>query len=282
MFSSAGDLSRLGVAILNSTLLKPVLTRRWLKPVTFSSDHVAAVGMPWGLRRLSLSDSNPHRTVTAFTKAGGVGDYSSVLSVLPEFNIGITVMVAGQDTAGIVWSVADYLGEVLFPNFDAAMRDDANARYGGTYQFQGPGNLTSSLSIATDADKPGLGATSWLSNHTDMIPVAEALQSGLSVASDPAAGNATKQPSVRLYYTGLESGGGNGTTLQSFKAVFEELGSPSNSGKGFSTDCGTWIDYTGVTYAGMPLDEFIFEVNAAGEAVSVRNLALNVTLEKVQ
>lgn len=283
MFSSAGDLSTLGMAVLNSTLLRPVLTRRWLKPVTFSSDHVAAVGMPWGLRRLSLSDSNPHRTVTAFTKAGGVGDYSSILSIIPEFNIGITVLVAGENTGGIVWSVADYLGEVLLPNFDAAMRDDAGARYGGTYQASGPGNLTSSLVISADADKPGLGAVSWVSNHTDMIPVAQALQSGLSVASDPAAGNSTTQASVRLYYTGLESRGAAGnTTLQSFKAVFEALGSPSNAGKGFSTDCGTWIDYTGVTYAGLPLDEFIFEVDAAGEAVSVRNLALNVTLERAQ
>ncbi|KAI0132808.1 beta-lactamase/transpeptidase-like protein [Xylariales sp. AK1849] len=281
MFSSARDLSSFGIAVLNSTLLRPSLTRRWLKPVTFSADFVAAVGMPWGLRRLHLSDTNPARTVTAFTKAGGVGDYSALLSVIPEFDIGIAVLVAGADTPGVVWSIADYLGAVLLPNFDAATRDDANSKYGGTYQADPASNLTSSLQITTDPDRPGLGAASWISNGTDMIPIAEAFQSGLSVASDPAASNST-QPSVRLYYTGLDSTGSDGTTLKSFKAVFEDLGSPTDAGNGFSTDCGSWIDYTGVTYAGLPLDEFIFELDENGDVFSVKNLALNVTLRKTE
>ncbi|KAI1876730.1 uncharacterized protein JN550_000802 [Neoarthrinium moseri] len=281
MFASAGDLSKLGIAVLNSSLIKPVLTRRWLKPVSFTADHVAAVGMPWGLRRLQLSDSNPHRTVTAFTKAGGVGDYSSILSIIPEFDVGITVMIAGPDTAGIVWSVADYLGQVLLPTLDAVTKDDANARFGGTYRWIGTKNFTSSLTLATDPDKPGLGASAWVSNNTDMIPVALSLQSGLSVASDPAS-NSTKQPSVRLYYTGLDSVAANGNKLQSFKAVFESTGGAANPGRGFSTDCGVWIDYTGVTYAGMPLDEFIFELDGDSKVLSVTNLALNSTLKKVK
>jgi hypothetical protein len=253
MFSSAGDVSKLGIAVLNSTLLKPVLTRRWLKPFSFPSDTVAAVGAPWGLRRLHLSNDNPYRTVTAFTKAGGIGDYSALLSVIPEFDIGITVLVAGPDTAGVIWGLADYMGTVLLPGFDAATRDDAASRYGGTYRAanssgstnssgatnsSGPYRFTNSsstpldsmLTITADSGKPGLGVSPWRSNGTDMIPVALALQSGLSVASDPAATNAS-QPSVRLYYTGL--------------------------------------------------DEFIFESDKSGNVVSVTNLALNVTLYKM-
>ncbi|KAK7988481.1 Pirin-like protein [Apiospora arundinis] len=264
MYASTGDLTTLGRAIMGSTVLKPLLTRRWLKPVTYSSDNVAAVGMPWGLRRLRLSRDNPHRTVTAFTKAGGVGDYSSLLTILPEFDLGIT-------------SMADYIGAVVLPAYDAATRDDANSRYGGRYVAD-PAvypNLQSSIEFTTDPAKPGLGVGTWVSNGTDMIPVAQSLQSGMAVPSDPNGGNAT-MASVRLYYTGLQSG-----TREAFKAVFEGQGAPDNPGTGFSTDCGTWIDYTGVTYAGMPLDEFIFESDSSGKVLSVKNLALNVTLQKV-
>ncbi|KAK8113963.1 beta-lactamase/transpeptidase-like protein [Apiospora kogelbergensis] len=277
MFASTGDLTTLGRAIMSSTVLKPLMTRRWLKPVSYSADNVAAVGMPWGLRRLRLSSDNPHRTVTAFTKAGGVGDYSSLLTILPEFDLGITVMVAGPRTEGGIWSMADFIGAIVLPAYDAATRDDANSRYGGRYVAD-PAvypNLTSSIEFTTDPAKPGLGISSWVSNGTDMLPVAQALQSGLSVPSDPAAGNSST-PSARLYYTGLQSG-----PREAFKAVFEAQGAPSNPGTGFSTDCGTWIDYTGVTYAGMPLDEFIFESDNAGKVLSVKNLALNITLQKM-
>ncbi|KAK8137853.1 hypothetical protein PG984_001233 [Apiospora sp. TS-2023a] len=261
MFASTGDMTTLGRA-----------------PVTYSSDFVAAVGMPWGLRRLKLSSgTNPHRSITAFTKAGGVGDYSSLLTIIPEFDLGITVMVAGPNTAGGIWTMADYIGAVVLPAYDAATRDDANSRYGGRYEAD-PAvypNLESSLELTTDPTKPGLGVGSWTSNGTDMIPVAQSLQSGMAVPSDPNGGNATGA-SVRLYYTGLQSG-----PREAFKAVFEPLGAPDNPGTGFSTDCGTWIDYTGVTYAGMPLDEFIFESDDAGKVLSVKNLALNITLNKV-
>ncbi|KAK8055214.1 beta-lactamase/transpeptidase-like protein [Apiospora rasikravindrae] len=277
MFASTGDLTALGRAVLGSTVLKPLMTRRWLKPVTYSSDNVAAVGMPWGLRRLRLSSTNPHRTVTAFTKAGGVGDYSSLLTILPEFDLGITVMVAGPKTAGGIWTMADYIGAVVLPAYDAATRDDANSRYAGQYVADRAvyPNLTSSIEVTTDPAKPGLGVSSWTSNGTDMVLVAQSLQSGMSVPSDPGAGNSST-PAVRLYYTGLRSG-----PREAFKAVFEAQGGPDNPGTGFSTDCGTWIDYTGVTYAGMPLDEFIFESDEAGRVLSVKNLALNVTLQKV-
>ena len=57
MYTSAGDLSSLGRAILRSTLIKPAMTRRWLKPVSFSSDPNAGVGMPWGIRRIELEKS---------------------------------------------------------------------------------------------------------------------------------------------------------------------------------------------------------------------------------
>ncbi|KAM7202250.1 beta-lactamase/transpeptidase-like protein [Rhypophila sp. PSN 637] len=289
MFTSARDLSRLGLAILNSTLLKPALTRRWLKPISFSSDFVAAVGAPWGIRRIRPSDKHPHRTVTAFTKAGSVGDYSAFLSLLPDYNMGITLLIAGDAPAGSIFGFADYVASTIIPAYDAASRESADAQFGGTYTYRGPvastnRTMNSTIQISTAPDVPGLGVGTWYSNSSDMIPVSLALQSGLSVATDPANNNKTAPaPSVRLYYTGLETKLPNGRVRQAFKAVFENIGGPDNPGKWYSTDCGVWIDYTGVTYAGQPLDGFIFELEGStGEVKSVYNMALNITLHKVK
>lgn len=59
MFTSSTDLSNLGRAILRSTLIKPAMTQRWMKPFSFTSDPKAMVGMPWGVRRLELVASTP-------------------------------------------------------------------------------------------------------------------------------------------------------------------------------------------------------------------------------
>lgn len=57
MYTSAGDMSSLGRAIIQSTLLQPAVTRRWLKPSVFTSDPKSAVGMPWGIRQLDIGSS---------------------------------------------------------------------------------------------------------------------------------------------------------------------------------------------------------------------------------
>lgn len=57
MYTSAGDMSSLGRAIMRSTLLKPAVTRRWLKPSVFTSDPKSLVGMPWGIRQLDIGFS---------------------------------------------------------------------------------------------------------------------------------------------------------------------------------------------------------------------------------
>lgn len=54
MYASPGDLSALGRAIMRSKILKPAMTRRWLKPVAYTSDPLAAVGSPWGIRQLNI------------------------------------------------------------------------------------------------------------------------------------------------------------------------------------------------------------------------------------
>jgi hypothetical protein len=274
MYASASDLSRLGRGILSSTLIKPALTRRWLNPVTFASDFLASVSSPWGLRRIQLDKINqPHRTLTVYTKAGTFKRYTAFITLLKDYNLGFTIMMAGDTPLNNFYG-ADLLGQSLIPAYDAVARDEADRLFSGTYvQRDGVNGTDSSISISTSANKPGLGISRWMSNGTDMISMALVLQTGLPLSR-------LKTPEARLYYTLLDGKTANGTR-QSFKAVFEDTGGPALGQQLWSTDCGSWVGVTGVTYGSLPLDEFIFERDASGNVVSVENLALRAKYWKV-
>jgi hypothetical protein len=276
MYASASDLSTLGRAILSSKLIKPSLTRRWLNPVTFASDFLASVGAPWGVRRIQLAkETQPHRTLSVFTKAGTFRRYTAFITLLRDFNLGFTIMMAGQPALNNFYG-ADLLGASLIPAYDAVARDEADKLFSGTYVGQSGANGTvggnSSLTITTDPGKPGLGIGPWISNGTNMIEMALQLAAGST--AKPARAEA------RLYYTQLESGTAGGKR-QAWKAVFEDTGGPAAGQQLWSTDCGSWVSVTGVTYASLPLDEFIFNFDGSGKVVSIENLALRSKLYKV-
>ncbi|KAF1968689.1 beta-lactamase/transpeptidase-like protein [Bimuria novae-zelandiae CBS 107.79] len=272
MYASASDLSKLGRAILSSKIIKPALTRRWLNPVTFASDFLASISSPWGIRRIQLDRINqPHRTLSVYTKAGTFRRYTALLTLLKDYNLGFTIMMAGNPPLSNFYG-ADLLGQSLIPAYDAVARDEADRLFSGTYvQRDGAGNST--IQITTSPNKPGLGISRWLSNGTDMLYMALVLQSGALPWQ-------LKIPEARLYYTLLDSKTANGTR-QSFKAVFEDTGGPAVGQQLWSTDCGAWVGVTGVTYGSLPLDEFIFERDARGNVVSVENLALRAKYWKL-
>jgi hypothetical protein len=274
MYSSANDLSSFGRSILSSKVIKPSLTRRWLNPITFSADFLASVGAPWGVRRIQLAkDTQPHRTLSIFTKAGTFKKYTAFITLLKDFNIGFTIMMAGE-AAISNFGGADLIGAILIPAYDAVVRDEADKAYSGLYVAKDMSNgtaLNSSITITTDSGKPGLGIGPWISNGTDMLDMAIRLQAGTDHSATKAEG--------RLYYTQLETKTENGKR-QSFKAVFEDTGYAGIGQQMFSTDCGSWVSVTSTTYASLPLDEFIFNFDKSGKVVSVDNLALRVTLYK--
>lgn len=270
MYSSIADLSTLGRSILSSTLLPPALTRRWLKPSSLSSELLAGVGHPWGVRRIPLPVyAHGKRVVDAFNKAGRIGYYSSLLVLLPDYGVGFSVLMAGEDIPGNAnFGLADALGAQLLPALEAAAREQAEGKFAGEYVDEG--NVLSRLRLTTQVDRPGLGVEGWVSNGTDMMTVAVVMQGGY----------APVEPSVRLYPTGLETVRGDGSRKVAFKGVFEDLNLPAREGTMFSTDCGTWVSFTGVTYGTQPLDQFVFDVDAEGEVLSIESLALRSVMKR--
>ncbi|KAI1458684.1 beta-lactamase/transpeptidase-like protein [Annulohypoxylon moriforme] len=274
MYTSSSDLSRLGRAILRSTLLPPTMTRRWLKPVVFSSDPKSGVGMPWGVRALPLSPDMPYQFATTFNKAGTLGKYDALLAIIPDFNIGFSVLAAGDGLGGVAMTIADMLSNIYLPTMVNAARTQAKEVYSGTYKSPDP-TINSTLSVVADDQTPGLSLSSWISNGTNLMWYSVALSQGVQKDYWEKV-----QPSVRLYPTGLWDAAPDGGKRVAFKAVFEDLSLP-NVSKPFTTDCVSWVTGSGILYGSRPLDQFIFNINAAGNVTSVENGALRNKLDKV-
>ncbi|KAH8845390.1 hypothetical protein MCOR01_002634 [Pyricularia oryzae] len=274
MWSSPRDLTKLARGIMTSKLMKPSMTRRWLRPKSFSSDPRSGVGEPWGVRQIPLYPltNSTYQYVTAFNKAGQIGKYGTVLSMIPELGIGLSIAAAGDFPANINMALADTLANAFIPPLLRATRDAANRTYGGWYRHR---TLNSSLLVTIHPVKPGLQISSWTSNGTDMLLAATSLTNAIPARLLPSV-----DASGIMYPTGLEDVLPGGGRRVSFKAVFEDLAQPQQAGP-YTTDCATWISLSGTMYASQPLDQFLFELGSGGEVLGVYNSALRVTLEYV-
>lgn len=274
MYSSVADISALGRAILKSTLMPPVVTRRWLKPAVMSSELIAGVGYPWGVRRVVVPYENGKHVVDAFNKAGAIGSYMSLFVLLPDYDAGFSILIAGTPVPGNMnFALADIIGAQMIPALEAAAREQAEAKFGGEYaeeEEEGAEGTGTSLRLTTQPDRPGLGIENWMRNGTDMGNVAVVLQGGYGPVN----------ASVRMYPAGLETVKPDGSRRVAYKAVFEDLNQAARTDTMFSTDCGTWVSFTGVVYATQPLDQFIFEIDPEGNVVSLESPALRAVMKK--
>lgn len=266
MYSSATDIAKFGTAILNFKQLSPAMTRRWLKPFSFSSDPRAQVGAPWGARRIPLGPE--YREVTGYNKAGRIGDYTALMALIPDYDITFAIMVAGDLPGNINFAMADTIGDALVPALELAAKNEAGQVYAG--QYVSNSTLNSSMTIEID-DKPGLSISQWFSNGTNFRLTAVSLQVEY-VPTDP---------SIRLYTSGLQQVYADGSRRIVFKAMLEDLSGARLTNKMFSTDCGGWVGIESVVYATASIDEIIFHMSAAGKVTGVEIPALRITLNKV-
>jgi hypothetical protein len=212
-----------------------------------------------------MDPDRPYELITAYNKAGSIDSYSSLLALLPEFGIGFSVLVAG-DHALNNWVLADTLGNSILPAVQQAVREEAQANYAGKYSSS---ELNSSVTFTTDASKPGLGITSWISNGTDMMAVSNYLLTSSISANF----------SARLYPTDSQVTAADGNKQVGLKAIFEDLANQAKDSM-FTAGCGTWIGPTAFVYGALALDEFIFTLDPSGNAVSVEVSALRLSMSQ--
>lgn len=170
IYSTVNDLSKIGISILNSTLLPTDKTNRWMKPVSFAGDLHYAVGRPWEIYRYVHSDTGIVTDI--YTKLGDSGDYSGLMALVPDFGIGFTILSASSKSVHTqaLQQIADLLTESIMPALMAQARHEAMKNLAGTYVPKDKRlNTTLTLTVpASSKAQPGLLITDWISNGTDI------------------------------------------------------------------------------------------------------------------
>jgi hypothetical protein len=237
-----------------------------MKPLSRTANPSLSVGMPWEIG--TFTDSSTSQIIDLYTKSGNLGVYSALLVLLPDYNVGFTVMTAGANNLVVVEAIAEMLSNTFVPAVIDAAREEANVNYAGTYTNSDT-SVNSSLTLTTKTSQLGLSITSWISNGTDMLAVSADL-----VLSTPGS-----DIMITLYPTGLKTLCSNGESRLAFRAIFEDP-RVKNPGRIFTNTCQSWIFMEQIVYGRLSLDEFVFTVDEDGKAKSVVPSALRAELTK--
>ena len=257
LYSSLSDLSIFIRSILCHKLLDPSRTNAWLKPHSYSSSADFAYGMPWEVFRPYKLLPGSDRRIDMFTKLGGLSGYVSRIILIPEYDIGVTVLVAGEDTA-LKW-MEEILLSKLIPGVDSIAKHQVKHKYADTYHAASSQAINSSMVLEVD-DTFGLVVSSWVSNGTDFLHRYRKMFEG------------KKTGKAQL----IPSNFRRGASGEVWRIMFV---SP-DSRQGTIIESCLLDDVDSLMYGGRSLEEVIFHQDANGVVNSVELPAFRITLQK--
>ncbi|PKX92382.1 serine hydrolase domain-containing protein [Aspergillus novofumigatus IBT 16806] len=258
IYSTTNDLAKFGTAILNSTLLPPVVTRRWMKPISHTADLQYSVGRPWEIYRYKHAQSGV--VTDLYTKLGDAGNYGSFLVLVPDLEAGFSIIGASalatrSDATSLL---ADLVTEAVLPALMEQAASEAKKNFAGRFTTD---RLNSSLALdVSSSGNPGLSVTSWVSNGTDLMPLL-----GKLLGNE----NSRLVPTIMSRNAGQVAFRAYTATQQKSGGLFQR-----------NFDVNDWIVVGSGGYATKSLAEFVFEVDAQGKASKVELPAWNVTLHR--
>lgn len=187
--------------------------------------------------------------------------YTAQYLLIPDYDIGFSVLVAGENgNPTSAMALQEIVSETVLPPLYAIARQQAMARFSGTYTAVAAGvTINSSLTLRGDSEI-GLMVNSWISNGTNMIAVIDTIGFG----GGP----------VRLFPAGLSPS--RKDDAEGMRLAFRALSLPS--GEGF---CSSVSSVDSLRYGRQPLDEFVFELSPDGVATAALHPGLRVRMRKV-
>ena len=257
LYSTSSDLSKFLRSILNFELLDEATTNAWFKPHSWSSSLRSVFGMPWEISRTTdlLQDSD--RGVSIITKAGGLPGYSLHIVLVPEFDLGFTILVAGKYEA-LQWLDNEVIGKV-FRSVETVAREQTSENYAGLYRAY---RINSSIELEVNGGS-GLVVKSWSSNGTDFLAEYMFTKTGKREAG---------QGRVQLMPTRTRNSNGDERWRALFVPVLTEVKLPID---------GCMInDVDSLMYGGKSIEELVFLFGRDGKATGIELPALRITLHK--
>lgn len=164
LYATSSDLSRfLRYVLTHFNGITPALN--WLSPASFATSVYSFYGTPWEIFRSDKVLSGSDRPVTFVTKGGGLPGYGTIIIVVPEFELGITILTAGNED--FLDPIREIVSISLIQAADKLVKRYIEETYTATYKSS---RINSSLELSYSQAR-GLEITTWISNNTDMLSV---------------------------------------------------------------------------------------------------------------
>ena len=164
LYATSSDLSKfLRYVLTHFNGITPALN--WLNPVSFATSVYSYYGTPWEIFRTDKLLSGSDRPITFVTKGGGLPGYRTIIMVVPEFELGITILTGGD--TDLLDSLREIVSVSLMQAADKLVKRQMEETRTGLYKAP---HINSSLELIY-TEKQGLEITKWISNGTDMLSV---------------------------------------------------------------------------------------------------------------
>lgn len=270
--STTTDLARFGRAILNSTLLRPEDTRRWLKPISHTAHLQYSVGSPWEIMRYTHPDTG--KVTDVYTKLGDSGKYSGFLVLIPDYGAGFSILSSGTATDGVgtVEEIVDVIIDAVLPALEAQAAAEAECNLGGVYKST-DATVNSSISLSLNQSAgaaPGLHITSWISNGTDL------LHSGVKLLE-----NVLGPQPLRLVPS-IQDVSGRQSSFWVVNAN-DAPNAPVGAGRLVSAPGSSYADWVSVdspAYGGLAIKRLVFNLTDDGKATALSPTAFRIVLAR--
>jgi hypothetical protein len=236
IYTSANDMSKYARYILThyNALATGV---NWFNPASPSQGLYSHYGMPWEMFHTNRILEGSQRAVRFITKGGGLPGYGSMIALIPEYDLGVTILVAGNP--GLFGHLLEAIGMTLVRAAEAVAIRQLNERYIGTYAAT---DKTLNSTITLVADGRGLVVTEFISNGTNVF------ESGLPGLGVPGTWYTQLVPTL-LYRDEKKQNGELWRLLQTDERV---------EGEGSIWDDFCSTDYDRPLYAGEAYNELAF------------------------
>ena len=245
LYASASDLSKFLRHVLKhyNSIATGV---NWLLPASWATGMQTFYGMPWEILRSDSVLKHSRRPVSIVGKSGGLPGYFSQIFLLPEYDLGVTILVAGNFT--LLAQLQEIVLTGLIQAAEAAVWDNLATIYDGNL-IATNSSLNSSLSLKSSPTH-GLTISKFVSNGTDMLATVIPQMLARDMVANETAWHAQLVPTLLFK---------NETTKQGeiWRMLVVQERAKTKSSQGLFDDyCLTDIDTT--SYGSFPLNEVVF------------------------
>jgi hypothetical protein len=214
--------------------------------------------MPWEIFRMwHVTPDN--RPIDVYAKSGLFLIYSSYIILLPDYEIGITILVSGETPLPTIEIISDLVIQDLVPSLDKLAKEQAEARYAGLYTASNDGREPDSELLLSVDDGPGLRIDRWTNKGHSILEFL------VQRADRPG-----EEVEARLYPIGEKN---------RWRLSVESVNSSDEQPSLLTRACHAWLRVDQLRYASLPVDEFIFSIEE-GSVAGVENLGLRAKLVK--